>query len=96
MRRSREHLVKRDGFSEKQSGNHVSNASKLGRHAFQGRQVDETSALAALGGNEDLLKELGTMFCEDAPQVLGELEQAVAAGDLAAARLAAHSLKGLA
>jgi len=36
------------------------------------------------------------MFCEDAPQVLDELEQAVTSGDLAAARLAAHSLKGLA
>lgn len=61
-----------------------------------GSQIDEASAIAALGGNADLLRELGTMFCEDAPQVLSELQQAVSDGNSTAARRAAHSLKGLA
>lgn len=74
----------------------MSNASKLDRHAYQSYQVEKNPALAALGGDDSLLKELGTMFCEDAPQVLDDFERAVHAGDLHSARRAAHSLKGLA
>jgi HPt (histidine-containing phosphotransfer) domain-containing protein len=59
------------------------------------QQIDKQAALAALGGDADLLRELGTMFCEDAPQLLDELQQSVTSGDSEAARRAVHSLKGL-
>ncbi|MCA9133615.1 MAG: Hpt domain-containing protein [Planctomycetales bacterium] len=59
-------------------------------------QVDEAAALAALDGSRELLQDLALMFCEDAPAVLLELRTAVEADDPAAARRAAHSLKGLA
>lgn len=79
-----------------ESGSNVSHASNTDRCQDVAQQVDKSSAIEALGGNEDLLRELGTMFCEDAPLVLQELRQAIAANDLPAARRSAHSLKGLA
>lgn len=58
-------------------------------------QVDEQAALDALDGSRALLHDLAEMFCEDAPLVLGELKEAVEADNSAAARRAAHSIKGL-
>lgn len=58
-------------------------------------QFDEKSALEALDGERELLSQLATMFVEDAPQLLTDLENAVAADDPAAARRATHSVKGL-
>ena len=66
------------------------------QNAARASQMDESAAVAALGGNAELLKELGAMFCEDAPLVLSELKEAVSQGDAPAARRAAHSIKGLA
>ena len=60
------------------------------------RQLDEQAALAALDGSRELLQDLAQMFCEDAPQVLRELRQAVEADDATSARRAIHSIKGLA
>jgi HPt (histidine-containing phosphotransfer) domain-containing protein len=61
-----------------------------------GLQVDEQAALDALDGSRALLHDLAEMFCEDAPQVMNELKDAVEADDSAAARRAVHSIKGLA
>lgn len=58
-------------------------------------QFDEKLALEALDGERELLSQLATMFVEDAPQLLTELEDAVASDDPVAARRATHSIKGL-
>lgn len=58
--------------------------------------IDEHAALAALDGQRELLCELATIFCEDCPVLLQELQAAVDAGDTDNARLLTHSLKGLA
>ncbi len=58
-------------------------------------QFDEKSALEALDGERELLSQLATMFVEDAPQLLSDLEEAVASDDAATARRAIHSVKGL-
>lgn len=58
-------------------------------------QFDEKSALEALDGERELLSQLATMFVEDAPILLKELEDAVASSDAVAARQATHSIKGL-
>lgn len=58
--------------------------------------VDYRSALARLGGNEQLLRDLAAFFLEDAPKILSELSTAIAAGEAAGIERAAHSLKGLA
>ncbi len=57
--------------------------------------VDEAAALAALDGHRQLLQELAVMFFEDAPQLLDQLEAAVAAADAVESRRLVHSLKGL-
>lgn len=59
-------------------------------------QIDEEKALEALDGNYELLVELAQIFCEDAPVLLRDFERALDSGEAHAARLAAHSLKGLA
>ncbi len=58
-------------------------------------QINETKTLEALDGDHDLLNELAQMFCEDAPLILNEFDLAVQRGDVHAARLAVHRLKGL-
>lgn len=57
--------------------------------------IDEQLALRALSGDRKLLRELATMFVEDAPLLLEDLEQAIDRRDLATAQRAIHSLRGL-
>jgi CheY-like chemotaxis protein/HPt (histidine-containing phosphotransfer) domain-containing protein len=59
------------------------------------KYMDVDGALDRLGGDRELLAELAGLFCEEGPRLLGEAEQALAAGDAAAAQNAAHQLKGL-
>jgi HPt (histidine-containing phosphotransfer) domain-containing protein len=57
--------------------------------------IDETQALQLLGGDRDLLKQLATIFKEDASVLVREYETAMTHGDLVSAQRAVHSLKGL-
>ena len=57
--------------------------------------LDIERALKALDGNEDLLKDLASMFVEDAPILLDQLKVAITENDSVQARYAVHSLKGL-
>ncbi len=81
---------------------HGTSQHSLGEEDFVGPEssesvhIDERAALAALDGQKDLLCELASMFCEDSPQLLTELQAAVAEGDTAKVRRSTHSLKGLA
>jgi HPt (histidine-containing phosphotransfer) domain-containing protein len=58
--------------------------------------MDESSALAGLDGSRELLEELAQIFVEDTPDLLQQLEQAIALDDAQEARRAVHSVKGLA
>lgn len=58
--------------------------------------MDEEAALEALDGSRELLSQLATIFSEDVQQAMSQLEQAVATRDAPSARLAAHSIRGLA
>jgi HPt (histidine-containing phosphotransfer) domain-containing protein len=49
--------------------------------------------LSIVGGEFDFLVELIDSFLEDAPKLLAELNQFVAAGDASGVRRVAHSLK---
>src|SRR5688500_2923408 len=53
-------------------------------------------ALVRLGGSVELLQQLVILYSEDAPQLLGELRDGAARGDLERLKRAAHTLKGLA
>ncbi len=54
---------------------------------------DVQAALAAVGGDRGLLKEIVALFRAGAPGWLGELADALAAGDAARLRRIAHTLK---
>ena len=56
--------------------------------------LDRTVALARVGGDEELLKEIAVLFLEEYPRVLSALHQAVAAGDSKGVESTAHGLKG--
>lgn len=58
--------------------------------------VDYHTALARLGGNEQLFRELAAFFLDDAPVILKQLGEALGAGNAAGVERAAHSLRGLA
>lgn len=58
--------------------------------------LDREVALKRLGGNEQLLASLVGFFLEDAPVLMGQLTEAIDAGDTKKAAHRAHSLKGLA
>jgi HPt (histidine-containing phosphotransfer) domain-containing protein len=47
-----------------------------------------------MGGDEELFQELADMFLAEAPAWLGALAEAVRAGDAAAVKHTAHTLKG--
>ena len=54
----------------------------------------KTEALARLGGDEELLRELCQIFFEEYPKLLQKLRQAIAEADADGLMRAAHSLKG--
>ena len=60
------------------------------------QSFDRAAALERLGGDEDLFAEVAGLFCSDGPPLLGEIRSAVAVGDAAGVKRAAHGLKGAA
>jgi PAS domain S-box-containing protein len=58
-------------------------------------EVDYSAALARVGGDADLLKELVGMFIEEYPKLLAQIREGLERQDAASASSAAHQLKGL-
>jgi CheY-like chemotaxis protein len=56
--------------------------------------LDETSLFALVSRDQSLLNELVSLFQEDGPRRLAEMNSALAAGDLGGLRRAAHTLTG--
>jgi HPt (histidine-containing phosphotransfer) domain-containing protein len=52
-------------------------------------------ALARLGNDHQLLRDMAGFYIEDVPQLMGELRGALESGDQELATRSAHSLKGL-
>lgn len=59
-----------------------------------GPAIDRDLALARVGGDADLLKEIALLFLDDYPRALADLRAAVARGDARNVERAAHGLKG--
>lgn len=55
---------------------------------------DRNVALARVGGDVELLKEIAVLFLDDYPKSLSELHQAVESGDARRLERTAHGLKG--
>jgi signal transduction histidine kinase/DNA-binding response OmpR family regulator/HPt (histidine-containing phosphotransfer) domain-containing protein len=55
---------------------------------------DPDAVLKRVGGNVKLLRQIVELFLADAPRLLGEVREAVAAGDADRLHRAAHTLKG--
>lgn len=62
----------------------------------QSNILDRDELLERMGGDRELLVEIVDLFLRDCPKQLAELSEAVAGGDAASVRRAAHTLKGLA
>jgi len=56
--------------------------------------LDWSEALRTVRGDRQLLKEMVEAFREESPRLMAEIRRAVEAGDAAALRVSAHSLKG--
>jgi two-component system, sensor histidine kinase and response regulator len=56
--------------------------------------LDRAEALARVGGDVELLKEIAALFLEDYPRSLDEIHKALAAGDAKTLERSAHGLKG--
>jgi PAS domain S-box-containing protein len=56
--------------------------------------LDLAAALKAVGGDEDILRELAELFLTASPRWLEELRAAVGRKDVAAVRRVAHTMKG--
>jgi HPt (histidine-containing phosphotransfer) domain-containing protein len=57
-------------------------------------EFDEAIALRSMGGDRELLNEIIDAFLDDCPRLTAALTAAILRGDVAAARRAAHTLKG--
>ena len=55
---------------------------------------DMDTALAHLGGDAELLREVAELFCEDAPLLLQEIRNSIASSDTGSLERSAHALKG--
>lgn len=58
------------------------------------KELDMEIALARVGGQMDLLKEIAVLFLDDCPRSLGEIHSAFQSGNAKDLEHAAHSLKG--
>ena len=58
------------------------------------KMLDQDAALARVGGDLDLLREIAVLFRQECPPAMEILRDAIAKGDGAAAGRAAHGLKG--
>jgi two-component system, sensor histidine kinase and response regulator len=56
--------------------------------------IDRELALDRLGGDEELWTEIGQLFLQECPNMLRQLQTAVATGDAHALMETAHSMKG--
>jgi two-component system, sensor histidine kinase and response regulator len=61
-----------------------------------GEGLDCDAALARVGGDADLLKEIARIFLDDCPRAMAEMRDASARGDCVLLERAAHGLKGAA
>src|SRR5277367_118215 len=59
-----------------------------------GNQIDRQVALARVGGDAELLREIACLFLEDYPKIMADLHGAAERGDAAGVERTAHSLKG--
>ncbi len=56
--------------------------------------LDLQLALARVGGDKQLLREIAVLFIEECPRAVAEIRAAVASGDAAKLETTAHALKG--
>ena len=61
---------------------------------LQDQVLDRATALARVGGDLDLLKEIAALFLEEYPRELDDIRKALATGDAHLLEHAAHGLKG--
>ena len=61
---------------------------------LQEQVLDRATALARVGGDLDLLKEIGALFLDEYPRALDEIHKALATGDAKMLERSAHGLKG--
>ena len=74
----------------------TSSSGKTSAARFSKPLLDRERALRRMGGDTELLDGLMECFIEDAPDLIRQLDKALAAGDAAEVARFAHSLKGLA
>lgn len=72
----------------------VQGPDATGREAATACVVDETLLRERLDNDEQLLQELAELFRLDCPNLLQQIEEAIASQDPRALELAAHALKG--
>jgi two-component system, sensor histidine kinase and response regulator len=61
---------------------------------LQEQVLERATALARVGGDVGLLKEIAALFLDEYPRALDDIHQALAAGDAHTIERAAHGLKG--
>jgi two-component system sensor histidine kinase/response regulator len=61
---------------------------------LQEQVLDRAEALARVGGDLDLLKEIAALFLDEYPRSLDEMHKALASGDAQTLEHSAHGLKG--
>jgi two-component system, sensor histidine kinase and response regulator len=56
--------------------------------------LDTTAVLKRLGGDDELLREIATMFLDEYPRMISAIREAIALGDAESLERAAHAFKG--
>jgi PAS domain S-box-containing protein len=69
-------------------------AEAVGAAAAGPPAFDPAAALQRTAGDKELLQELASIFCEECPQLLADVEAAVRGRDATGLRASGHTLKG--
>src|SRR3954463_15698749 len=56
--------------------------------------IDREAVLDRVGGDEDLLRDITSIFLAECPTLIGEIQEAVVSGEAKRLERAAHALKG--
>ncbi len=64
--------------------------------ALAGDRIDLESALANLGGDAELLREILALFLDECPRLISQIEDAIDRSDSQSLKRLAHSLRGVA
>jgi CheY-like chemotaxis protein len=73
----------------------VKSETKGNSHSDLGKVIDKAALFAIVDGNKELLKQLISLYFQNLPKVMSQIEEGIASGNSEMITFGAHALKGM-